>query len=91
MNELVTIEGMVAAGFEGVRNAFEENFRSRGDRGSACAVYVEGRKVVDLWGGIADHVYVLAHGELVLAGTGRDLRARSDLFTASYFGSEAAG
>jgi CubicO group peptidase (beta-lactamase class C family) len=48
------IGGDVAAGFEGVRAAFERNFAEHGDVGAACAVYVEGRKVVDLWGGVAD-------------------------------------
>ena len=31
-------------------------FEKRGEQGAATAIYVEGRKVVDLWGGIADHV-----------------------------------
>jgi CubicO group peptidase (beta-lactamase class C family) len=51
-----TICGAVEPGFEAVRDAFEENFTSRGDLGSATAVYVDGRPVVDLWGGTADHV-----------------------------------
>jgi CubicO group peptidase (beta-lactamase class C family) len=45
----------VAAGFEPVRKAFERNFSEFGEQGAATAVYVQGRKVVDLWGGIADH------------------------------------
>jgi CubicO group peptidase (beta-lactamase class C family) len=35
-----------------VRRAFVENFISRGELGGACAAYYQGRKVVDLWGGI---------------------------------------
>jgi len=46
--------GYVAPGFEGVRAAFEDNFVTHGEVGAAVAVYVEGRKVVDLWGGTAD-------------------------------------
>ncbi len=46
-----TIHGSVAPGFEPVAAAFRENFERRGERGAACAVYVRGRKVVDLWGG----------------------------------------
>lgn len=46
--------GFVAPGFEGVRDAFEANFEEHGDRGAACCVYVDGRAVVDLWGGFAD-------------------------------------
>ncbi len=47
-------EGTVAARFEGVREAFEANFTERGDVGAACSVYLDGRSVVDLWGGVAD-------------------------------------
>ena len=50
----VLIEGTVAPGWEPVRAAFEENFRSRGELGGACAVYRDGEKVVDLWGGVRD-------------------------------------
>ncbi|GHH47386.1 esterase [Streptomyces candidus] len=44
----------MTAGFEPVREAFVRNFRHRGDRGAAVAVYRHGRKVVDLWGGTRD-------------------------------------
>jgi CubicO group peptidase (beta-lactamase class C family) len=47
----VRIDGQVAAGFEPVREAFEDNFTVRGELGAACAAYVGGRLVVDLWGG----------------------------------------
>jgi CubicO group peptidase (beta-lactamase class C family) len=47
-----TIEGFAAHGFEGVRDAFVENFAIRGELGGACCVYYRGRKVVDLWGGV---------------------------------------
>jgi CubicO group peptidase (beta-lactamase class C family) len=49
-----TLHGSVAPGFEPVAAAFRENFERRGERGAACAVYVRGRKVVDLWGGYRD-------------------------------------
>jgi CubicO group peptidase (beta-lactamase class C family) len=48
------IEGSVSAGFEGVRQAFVENFTHRGELGAACCVYQNGEKVVDLWGGLRD-------------------------------------
>jgi CubicO group peptidase (beta-lactamase class C family) len=48
------IDGHVEAGFEGVRDAFARNFEEHGDVGAAFALHVEGRKVVDLWGGLAD-------------------------------------
>ncbi len=46
------VEGHVSRGFEAVREAFAENFARRGELGGACAVYQDGEKVVDLWGGI---------------------------------------
>jgi CubicO group peptidase (beta-lactamase class C family) len=45
------IHGQVEAGFEGVRDAFGRNFVEHGDVGAAFALHVEGRKVVDIWGG----------------------------------------
>lgn len=40
--------------FQGVRAEFERNFRERGEVGASVCVSVEGRTVVDLWGGVAD-------------------------------------
>ncbi|MFH8975815.1 serine hydrolase domain-containing protein [Streptomyces sp. NPDC017890] len=48
------VHGTVAEGFEPVRDAFARNFAALGDRGAAVAVYRDGRKVVDLWGGTRD-------------------------------------
>jgi CubicO group peptidase (beta-lactamase class C family) len=48
------IGGAVEPGFEAVAQAFAANFAEHGEVGAGCAVYVGGRKVVDLWGGIAD-------------------------------------
>ncbi|MFY3744856.1 serine hydrolase domain-containing protein [Anaeromyxobacter sp. Red801] len=48
------VAGLVRPGFEAVRRAFEENFERRGEVGAACAVYLRGEKVVDLWGGVRD-------------------------------------
>jgi CubicO group peptidase (beta-lactamase class C family) len=53
MATTTTSEGTVATGFEPVRDAFEENFRSRNDVGAALSAYVNGTKVVDIWGGDA--------------------------------------
>ena len=47
-----TVEGHVSRGFEAVREAFAENFTHRHELGGACCAYVDGEKVVDLWGGI---------------------------------------
>ena len=48
------VQGMVAPGFEGVRQQFELNFRQGRELGAACAVYRRGERVVDLWGGYRD-------------------------------------
>jgi CubicO group peptidase (beta-lactamase class C family) len=48
------VHGLVAPGFEEVRDEFCRNFTERGEVGAACAAYWQGRKVVDLWGGFRD-------------------------------------
>jgi len=48
------INGTCEPAFAKVREAFEENFRRRGEVGAAVCVYKDGRKVVDLWGGYKD-------------------------------------
>ncbi|MFE0733131.1 serine hydrolase domain-containing protein [Streptomyces antibioticus] len=48
------VHGAVAEGYEPVREAFVRNFETLGDRGAAVAVYRDGHKVVDLWGGTRD-------------------------------------
>ena len=50
----VAVSGQVAPGFEPVRAAFADNFSQRGEQGAACTMFHRGRKVVDLWGGVAD-------------------------------------
>jgi CubicO group peptidase (beta-lactamase class C family) len=50
----ILMDGTCAEGFEGVREAFEANFVDPGELGAAVAVVVDGRPVVDLWGGLAD-------------------------------------
>lgn len=47
-------EGSVATGFEIVADAFAANFARNGELGAACSVYLNGRPVVDIWGGVAD-------------------------------------
>jgi CubicO group peptidase (beta-lactamase class C family) len=46
------VDGHVEPGFEAVRDAFADNFAEREEVGATYAFYVEGTKVVDLWGGI---------------------------------------
>jgi CubicO group peptidase (beta-lactamase class C family) len=40
--------------FGAVREIFDDNLARGGDLGAAVAVFVDGRAVVDLWGGVAD-------------------------------------
>lgn len=51
---LPEIAGECDARFEPVRDALRENFASRGEVGAAVAVSLDGRPVVDVWGGWAD-------------------------------------
>lgn len=48
------VQGEVDEGYGPVADAFRRNFAERGEIGAACAVYRDGRKVVDLWGGYRD-------------------------------------
>lgn len=48
------VRGACEPRFARVRDAFVENFRTRGEVGAAVCIYESGRKRVDLWGGIAD-------------------------------------
>ena len=50
----VTIEGSADPRFAAVRDVFRENFVSGGEVGAAVTVCVDGRTVVDLWGGYAN-------------------------------------
>ena len=47
------VEGQVAVGYEPVEREFGRVLEEGGEVGAAVAVYVEGDKVVDLWGGVA--------------------------------------
>ncbi|MFJ1748339.1 serine hydrolase domain-containing protein [Streptomyces sp. NPDC088116] len=48
------IHGSCDERFGAVRTAFENNFHERGELGAAVTVLVDGKPVVDLWGGWAD-------------------------------------
>lgn len=51
----VTVHGRCEPGFEAVAEEFRRNFAERGELGASVAVHIDGRPVVDLWGGVADH------------------------------------
>ncbi len=48
------VHGMVEDGYSAVADEFTRNFADRQDLGAGCTAYVGGRKVVDLWAGVAD-------------------------------------
>ncbi|MFG2527670.1 serine hydrolase domain-containing protein [Streptomyces sp. NPDC048516] len=50
----MTYRGWADEGYGAFADEFARNFAERGELGAAAAVFVGGRKVVDLWGGIAD-------------------------------------
>jgi len=54
MTTVTAIEGTCDARFQGVKEAFAQNFADFGEVGAAVAVVVEGETVVDLWAGHAD-------------------------------------
>lgn len=54
MPGMTTTSGWVAPGFEEVGAAFKANFDKGTEDGAAFAAYHRGKKVVDLWGGVAD-------------------------------------
>jgi CubicO group peptidase (beta-lactamase class C family) len=51
---MTDIQGDVAPGYGAVRDAFAANFETHGDVGAAFTLYHRGKKVVDLWAGVAD-------------------------------------
>jgi len=54
VTETVQVDGLVEPGFEAVRDAFAANFTEQGEVGAGYALYVHGKKVVDIWGGVAN-------------------------------------
>ena len=54
MTTTAQIQGQCDPRFTAVREAFADNFATRGEVGAAVCVYVEGKPVVDLWGGYAN-------------------------------------
>jgi CubicO group peptidase (beta-lactamase class C family) len=51
---MAEIQGTVESGFEGVRDALASNLDSGADVGASASVIVDGRTVVDIWGGFQD-------------------------------------
>ena len=47
-------EGVCDPKFRRVREVFEDNFETRGEVGASVALTIDGKQVIDLWGGYAD-------------------------------------
>ena len=78
---MADVQGTVAPGFEGVRDAFERNFDEHGDVGAGFSLYVDGECVVDLVGGVTEPGGTEPYGPDALAarllvdqGRDRDVR-----------------
>jgi CubicO group peptidase (beta-lactamase class C family) len=54
VNVRAEIHGAADHGYSNVARAFADNFARHDELGAAVVIYVDGKKVVDLWGGIAD-------------------------------------
>jgi CubicO group peptidase (beta-lactamase class C family) len=50
------IHGFTKASFESINPIVSENFTHRNELGAACCIYYNGKKAVDLWGGIRNKV-----------------------------------
>ena len=51
---MAVLQGYFEPGWQAVSDSFAANFERHGELGAACCVYLDGRPVVDLWGGTAD-------------------------------------
>ena len=54
MDEKIEIHGFCDERFAAVKEAFQENFKSHGEVGASFAATINGKFVVDIWGGYAD-------------------------------------
>ena len=51
---MTAVHGICDERFAGVKSELERNLRERGEIGASVCITVDGKTVVDLWGGIAD-------------------------------------
>ncbi|MFW9872520.1 MAG: serine hydrolase domain-containing protein [Candidatus Thorarchaeota archaeon] len=54
MEEEIEIHGFCDEEFAAVKDAFQQNFKNEGEVGASFAVTLNGKFVVDIWGGYAD-------------------------------------
>ena len=50
----IEVSGQCDSRFSGVQEVFKENFALRNEVGASVALYLDGKPVIDLWGGSAD-------------------------------------
>ena len=50
----VPIYGLCETTFLKVKQAFINNFAEEGELGAAVTIFIDGEKVIDLWGGFTD-------------------------------------
>src|SRR5580704_18941969 len=53
----IAIEGTCEPRFHKVKEAFAANFEMANEVGASVAIYLDGKLVVDLWGGYADRAH----------------------------------
>ena len=82
MADTLPIHGVCDPRFTSVRDAFADNFAQHGDFGAAVCVYLEGKPVLDLWGGWADaaRTIYLAGGYPGLPAPGRGSATQSPVW-----------
>ena len=54
MTTTIEIQGVCKDGFQRVKDVFADNFADHGEIGAALSLVVDGKLVVDIWGGYAD-------------------------------------
>jgi hypothetical protein len=54
MTTTTNVQGTCDARFRAVEDAFRENFEHFGEVGASLSVVIDGKPVVDIWGGHAD-------------------------------------
>jgi CubicO group peptidase (beta-lactamase class C family) len=61
------VQGKVLPGFEVVRDTFIKTFEDKPNMGASLAIRVEGKEVVNLYGGTADHIAISPWNEQTLS------------------------
>ena len=69
------IEGMVAPGFESVRELYEHNMRTLAEESTQLCVYHGEEKVVDLWASLSDNTDFSADSLINVFSSGKSIEA----------------